>query len=78
MNSLMKILPIDDVPVFCPTWEEIEGKAHMYKTARIRATGEYVRIHLGMFLGTPMFLCYASEKVRRGLKTTEELCGFVL
>lgn len=72
----------DYVPHFAPTWAQIEGKAHLYKTAKKRSTGEIVRIigvtryADGLELVEPMF------KVRDNdgwfHMATEDLCGFVL
>lgn len=73
---MMQTLPIDSVPCWCPSWDEIKGKAHMYATARIRETGEYVGIWNvnadGFFAvlmpGTHLIKAYS----------TEELCDFCL
>lgn len=77
---MMKTLPIDTVPCFCPTWEEIADKAHMYKTARNRTTGEYMTI-LHVFSGTekiaPLFYAKRSYSEPAYFKT-EELCDFCL
>jgi hypothetical protein len=82
-NSMMTTLPIDDVPVSCPTWADIAGKAHLYKTARLRSTGEYVsiigvrRYADGLELVTPAFLVRPINGTPE-TRTTEELCDFGL
>ncbi len=77
---MMKTLPIDTVPVWCPTWEEIKGKARHYKTAKIRSTGEYVRIcRLASWSATEqIFVVTQSNKEGEQFFLTEQLCNFCL
>jgi hypothetical protein len=66
------------------TWEQIRSKAHMYKTARIRATGEYValnsiiHVYNGLRLLEPMFSCRVAFTENILELTTRELFSFVL
>lgn len=84
MKTAMTLLPIDSVPVSTPTWNEIAGKAHNYKTARLRSTGEYVaiigvrRFVDGLELAEPCFAVRVAGMAGYELRTTEELCGFCL
>lgn len=84
MKTLLQALPIDTVPVFCPEWAEISGKAHMYKTARLRSTGEYVELCRivkyidGLELVEPVFACRIPSMAGVEHRTTGELCGFCL
>lgn len=80
----MQTLPIDTVPVFTPTWSEIAGKAHLYATARLRSTGEYVQLCRvikfvdGQELTEPVFACRIPSMGGVEHRKTEELCGFCL
>jgi len=80
MNSMLT-LPIDSCPCFCPTWDEIKDKAHMYRTARLRSTGQYVEILYVVqgFLttGQAFFGCRVGQHDAQAF-TTEELCDFCL
>lgn len=80
MNS-MQSLPIDSIPCWGPSWDEIKDKAHHYKTARIRATGECVEILYVVqgFLktGQAFFGCRIGPQEAQAF-TTEELCDFCL
>jgi hypothetical protein len=89
MNSTLSApnfqkLPIDDIPVFCPTWEEIAGKAHHYQTARVRATGAYVKVCRvvrfvdGLETVEPLFACRHIGEASVTHYSTEELCAFCL
>lgn len=84
MTTSLQLLPIDSVPVFCPTWAEISGKAHMYKTARIRSTGEYVSIIGvrkfidGLELVEPAFAVRVAGFAGYETRRTDELCAFCL
>jgi hypothetical protein len=66
------------------TWEEIKGKAHYYKTARLRDTGEYVALcsiiqtQNGLALPEPMFFCRIAFTETYVNKLTSELFSFVL
>ncbi len=76
---MMTKLPIDDVPCFCPTWDEIKDKAHMYKTARIRSTGQYVKLcGLILYKSDPAFLAQSPGFESHEILTTEQLCDFCL
>lgn len=75
MNSLLS-LPIDSCPCFCPTWDEIKGKAHMYRTARLRSTGQYVSLWAVNADGFFAVLLPGTSLVKT--YSTEELCDFCL
>lgn len=83
MND-MQPLPIDSAPCWCPSWDEIKDKAHCYTTARIRMTGEYVRISHVVFwndwqaLAEPMFAVRPQGWSTTTNFPTEELCDFCL
>lgn len=73
-------IPINSVPCFCPTWDEIKGKAHMYRTARLRSTGQHVKL-AGLHGPGSFFVNIPGPKGHPGYKvtyTTEELCDFCL
>jgi len=75
----LQSLPIDSVPCFCPTWDEIKGKAHLYRTARLRSTGQYVqllRIVNGLAMAKPLFACRLAYTQDISHHPTEELCDF--
>lgn len=78
------MLPIDTVPVSLATWDEIKGKAHLYKTARLRSTGEYVQLCRvvkfidGNELVEPVFACRIPSMAGFEHRTTDELCDFCL
>lgn len=79
----MQHLAIDDIPLFCPEWPEIAGKAHMYKTARLRSTGEYVSIVALVRFSDGCELMEPAFSVRRTgepsfVCATDELCAFCL
>lgn len=82
--STLQTLPIDSVPCSCPTWEDIAGKAHLYETARLRSTGEYVKLCRvvkfidGGELKEPVFACRIPSMGGVEHRTTEELCDFCL
>lgn len=72
----MTIFPWDkDVPHFTSTWEEIKGKAKLYRTARVRETREHVAVELKC---PDCFSCYRNKDSFIGYKSTKELCAFVL
>lgn len=76
MND-MQPLPIDSAPCWCPSWDEIKDKAHMYRTARIRSTGQYVS--LGGYVLTMRGYMFGVHKDGVILHySTEELCDFCL
>lgn len=60
--TTMQTFPFDTVPCFVPTWDEIKGKAHLYKTARRRSDGKYLsllglsRYADGLELVEPVFM----------------------
>lgn len=81
MNSL-KTYPWDSIPHYSPTWKEIKGKAHHYKTAHLRSDGTIVSL-LGILsnvngrqLAEPVFLVRSAQFT--GPMETDQLCGFVL
>lgn len=78
---MMQSLPIDSVLCWCPSWDEIKDKAHLYATARIRATGQCVEILYVVqgFLttGQAFFGCRVGANDAQAF-TTEELCDFCL
>ena len=84
MKSEMQILPIDSIPVFCPSWESIKHKASLYQTARLRTTGEHVKLCRlvsvvdGLKLAEPVFAVRVAGMAGVEHRTTEELCGFTL
>lgn len=84
MKPPMTTFPWDSTPMFTPTWREIAEKAKNYATARVRATGQYVklvsiaRLADGLELVEPAFVCRAAGQAGTELRTTEELCGFCL
>lgn len=73
----------DSIPHFAPDWNTISGKAQNYKTARLRATGEYVgiigvrRFADGLELAEPAFLVRPIGGVPE-TRMTDELCSFGL
>jgi len=75
MKTFLQTLPIDSVPCFVPTWEDIKDKAHLYATARIRATGQYVKIRT---VNSGHWSVSTAPPERYLLATTEELCDFCL
>lgn len=81
---MMTLLPIDSVPVSLVTWSEIAGKAHLYATARLRTTGEYVQLCRvvrfvdGCELAEPVFACRIPSMAGIEHRTTNELCDFCL
>ena len=72
------------IPIFTPAWSDITGKAHLYKTARLRSTGEYVaiigvrRFIDGLELVEPCFAVRVPGVAGYEHRTTEELCDFCL
>lgn len=80
----MRMLPIDSIPAWCPTWDEIKSKAHLYQTARLRSTGQWVklcgvtRFVDGLELTEPVFRCRAIGMAGIEHRTTQELCAFGL
>lgn len=77
MNSMLP-LPIDSIPCWCPSWDEIKDKAHMYRTARIRSSGQYVSLLNLSGLGEGYFSVQAIDDLNPSLYHTEELCDFCL
>lgn len=80
----MKQFEWDTVPSWIPKWSDIKGKAHLYKTARVRANGKFVRL-LGVMLfkadkelEEPVFACHFSGSFKVSYLTTEELADFCL
>lgn len=72
----MTFFPWDiNVTHFTPTWDEIKGKAKMYRMARLRETGECVNVELKC---EDCFSCYRSKDSFIGYKSTKDLCAFVL
>lgn len=73
----MTTLPIDTVPCWCPTWADIKDKAHFYKTARVRETGQYVAIkHVTTLLNPGTFFVELNGVVMPF--DTDQLCDFCL
>jgi hypothetical protein len=73
----------DLVPHFSPAWEEIRGKAHMYKTAYRRSDGKIfallgliTRDADGNLLPQPLFRVREETGLRP--MATHQLCGFCL
>jgi hypothetical protein len=79
----MKTIPLD-TKRFMPTWTEIKDKAHLYATARLRTTGEWVKIVAvvkymdGLQLAEPCFAVRFQNEAGHGYYKTEELCDFCL
>lgn len=75
---------MNHLPPISPTWEQVKDKAHLYQTAKLRSTGEYVQLCRvvkfidGGELTEPVFACRIPSMAGVEHRTTEELCAFCL
>lgn len=74
-KNLFQLLSFDSMLHFVPTWEDIEAKAHLYATTRIRATGEHVRIRT---VNAGYWSVVTAPPERYYIGKTDELCDFCL
>ncbi len=75
IENLLKPLPFDSGLHFAPSWEDIESKAHLYGAARIKATGEHVKIRT---VNAGYWSVVTASPERFYLAKTDELCDFCL
>jgi hypothetical protein len=82
MKTMTAKYPWDWCEHLSPTWEEIAGKAHLYKTAYRRSDGKCLallgvsRFADGLELAEPVFMVRDEFGLVR--MTTDQLCGFCL
>ncbi len=78
----MRVFHWDWCPHWAPKWDEIEGKAHHYKTAYRRSDGKILallgisRYAEGLELVEPVFI--VRDEFGTARMDTEQLFGFVL
>ena len=78
----LQLFPWDTIAHWCPTWAEIRGKAHHYKTARRQSDGKHVALigvslyANGRKLEEPVFLVREEKQITA--MATGQLCAFCL
>ncbi len=81
-SQRMVTYPWDDVPHWSPVWDEIKGKAHLYKTSFRRSDGKCVGLAGVAKYVDGLELIQPCFKVRDEfgivLMETRDLCGFCL
>lgn len=67
----------DSIHAWTPTWQDIQGKAHLYKVAQRREDGEFVGLKgVTSYAGQPAFR--VRDEKGEILMHPNQLCNFTL